>query len=67
MNVFNFNSVPNIISGSGKLDELEIIFRKLKILNPILITDQGIKKLGYIKIVENMIAKTNTNLIVYDE
>ncbi len=67
MNVFNFNSVPNIISGSGKLDELEIIFRKLKILNPILITDQGIKKLGYIKIVENMLAKTNTNLIVYDE
>ena len=67
MNVFNFNSVPNIISGSGKLDELEIIFRKLKILNPILITDQGIKKLGYIKIVENILAKTNTNLIVFDE
>ena len=67
MNVFNFNSVPNIISGSGKLNELEIIFRKLKILNPILITDQGIKKLGYIKIVENILAKTNTNLIVFDD
>ncbi len=67
MNVFNFNSVPNIISGSGKLDELEIIFRKLKIFNPILITDQGIKKLGYIKIVENLLAKINTNLIVFDE
>ena len=67
MNVFNFNSVPNIISGSGKLDELEIIFRKLKILNPILITDQGIKKLGYIKNVENILAKTNTNLIVFDD
>ena len=67
MNVFNFNSVPNIISGSGKLDELEIIFKKLKILNPILVTDQGIKKLGYIKIVENILAKTNTNLIVFDE
>tara|TARA_B100000242_G_scaffold143387_1_gene102082 strand:+ start:386 stop:1510 length:1125 start_codon:yes stop_codon:yes gene_type:complete len=59
--------VPNIISGSGKLNELEIIFRKLKILNPILITDQGIKKLGYIKIVENILAKTNTNLIVFDD
>tara|TARA_B100001248_G_scaffold168459_1_gene127562 strand:+ start:3966 stop:5090 length:1125 start_codon:yes stop_codon:yes gene_type:complete len=59
--------VPNIISGSGKLDELEIIFRKLKIFNPILITDQGIKKLGYIKIVENLLAKINTNLIVFDE
>ena len=67
MNVFNFNSVPNIISGSGKLNELEIIFRKLKILNPILITDQGIEKLGYIKIVENILAKTNTNLIVFDD
>lgn len=67
MNVFNFNSVPNIISGSGRLDELEIIFRKLKILNPILITDQGIKKLGYIKNVENIIAKTNTNLVVFDD
>ena len=67
MNEFNFNSVPNIISGSGKLNELEIIFRKLKILNPILITDQGIKKLGYVKIVENILAKTNTNLIVFDE
>ena len=66
MNVFNFNSVPNIISGSGKLNELEIIFRKLKILNPILITDQGIKKLGYVKIVENILAKTNTNLVVFD-
>ena len=67
MNVFNFNSVPNIISGSGRLDELEIIFRKLKILNPILITDQGIKKLGYIKNVENILAKTNTNLVVFDD
>ena len=67
MNVFNFNSVPNIISGSGRLDELENIFRKLKILNPILITDQGIKKLGYIKNVEDILAKTNTNLVVFDE
>ena len=67
MNVFNFNSVPNIISGSGRLDELENIFRKLKILNPILITDQGIKKLGYIKNVEDILAKTNTNLFVFDE
>ena len=49
MNEFNFNSVPNIISGSGKLTELVNICTKNEIFKPLLVSDIGIKAQGYIK------------------
>ena len=54
MNTFNFNSVPNIISGPGKINELSNICLKNQIFKPLVITDSGIKEQGYVKILENV-------------
>ena len=67
MNIFNFNSVPNIISGAGKLNELKNILKKNKISRPILVTDIGIKKQGYVNEIESILKKNNIKLSIFDE
>ena len=67
MNIFNFNTVPNIISGAGKLNELSDICANNQISKPILITDSGIKKQGYVKKVESIFKKNNIKLIIFDD
>ncbi len=66
MSVFNFNAVPNIICGSGKLTELATIFEKNKIFKPILITDSGIVDQGYVESVELICKKNNIKLSIFD-
>ena len=66
MNLFNYSSVPNIIVGSGKLDELSYICKRKNISKPILITDAGIKEQGYISTVISILNKKNINLSIYD-
>ena len=67
MNTFNFNSVPNIISGSGKIDELSNICLKHQILNPLVVTDFGIKELGYVKIIEKILSKNKIEISIFDQ
>ena len=67
MNKFNFNSVPNLISGSGKIDELVNICKQNNIYNPIVISDLGIKKQGYVQIIEKNLSQNNIGLSVFDE
>ena len=57
MNKFNFNSVPNIISGPGKTDEIANIFLKNQINRPLLITDLGIKAQGYVESIKKKLDK----------
>ena len=66
MNEFNFNSVPNIISGSGKLTELVNICTKNQIFKPLLVSDVGIKTQGYIKLASSILKK-NLELCVFDD
>ena len=67
MSVFNFNSVPNIISGAGKLNELSNICKKIQVSNPILITDLGIKKQGYIKQIESIFTNNDIKFSIFDD
>ena len=67
MNTFYFNSVPNIISGPGKINELSNICLKNQIFKPLVITDSGIKEQGYIKILENILSKKNIDASIFDE
>jgi len=67
MNGFNFYSVPNIIFGSGKLDELANLCTKNKICNPLLVSDLGIKAQGYVNLVDSLLKKHNIELSIYDE
>ena len=55
MNGFSFYSVPNIVSGSGRIDALENICKQKKILKPLIVTDLGIIEQGYVKIVEKIL------------
>ena len=67
MNEFNFNSVPNIISGSGKLTELVNICTKNEIFKPLLVSDIGIKTQGYIKLASSILKEKNLELSVFDD
>ena len=67
MNEFNFNSVPNIISGSGKLTELVNICTKNEIFKPLLVSDIGIKAQGYIKLASSILKEKNLELCVFDD
>ena len=66
MNAFNFNSVPNIISGSGKIDELVKVCINNQIFKPIVITDFGIKKQGYVEIIEKILARHNIQISIFE-
>ena len=65
MNKFNFNSVPNILSGSGKIDELANICFKNKVSKPLLVTDLGIKAQGYVNSIEKNLSKDFSILQVF--
>ena len=67
MNTFHFNSVPNVISGSGKINELSSICVKHKILKPLVVTDFGIIKQGYVKIIGKILSKNKIEISIFDE
>ena len=67
MNMFHFNSVPNIISGSGKIDELSNICLKHQILKPLVVTDFGIKEQGYVKTIEKILSKYKIEISTFDQ
>ena len=66
MSEFNFNAVPSITCGSGKLTELASICKRNQIFKPILITDSGIVDQGYVKSVELICKKNNIKLSIFD-
>ena len=67
MNKFNFNSVPNILSGPGKINEIADICLKNQITRPLLITDLGIKAQGYVESVQKKLHKSNVELSTFDK
>ncbi len=66
MNI-SFRTVPWIESGLGKISNLPDVCRKLKIKRPIIITDKGLFKLGYIEKINKFLKKNNIQSCVFKD
>ena len=66
MNI-SFRTVPWIESGLGKISNLPDVCRKLKIKRPIIITDKGLFKLGYIEKINKSLKKNNIQSCVFKD
>ena len=63
----NFRTVPWIEVGLGKIKLLPSVCDKLNIKNPIIITDKGLSKLGYIENIETILNDKNIDVCVYND
>ena len=63
----NFQTVPLVESGLGKISVLSDICNKLNIKKPLIITDQGLFKLGFIEKIEKNLTIKNIFPSVYNK
>ena len=63
----NFQTVPLIVSGLGKILILSDICNQLNIKKPLIITDQGLFKLGFVEDIEKSLTKKNILPSVYNK
>ena len=63
----NFQTVPLVESGLGKISILSDICSKLNIKKPLIITDQGLFKLGFIEEIEKSLTIKNILPCVYNK
>jgi alcohol dehydrogenase class IV len=63
----NFQTVPLVESGLGKMSILSDICNKLNIKKPLIITDQGLFKLGFIEKIEKNLTINNIFPSVYNK
>ncbi len=62
----NFQTVPLVESGLGKISILSDVCNKLNIKKPLIITDQGLFKLGFLKEIEKSLTIKNIVPCVYN-
>ena len=63
----NFQTVPLVESGLGKISILSDTCNKLNIKKPLIITDQGLFKLGFVEKIENNLIINNIFPSVYNK
>ena len=63
----NFQTVPLVESGLGKISILSDICNKLNIKKPLIITDQGLFKLGFVEKIEKNLTINNIFPSVYNK
>ena len=66
MNI-SFKTVPWIESGLGKISILPEICKKLRVKRPIIISDSGLFKLGYIEKITNILKENNLQSCVFKD
>ena len=62
----NFQTVPLVESGLGKISILSDVCNQLNIKKPLIITDQGLLKLGFVEEIEKCFTKKNILPCVYN-
>ena len=62
----NFRTVPLVESGLGKISILSNVCNKLNIKKPLIITDQGLFKLGFVEEIEKSLSIKNISPCVYN-
>ncbi len=62
----NFRTVPLVESGLGKISILSDVCNQLKIKKPLIITDQGLFKLGFVEEIEKSLSIKNISPCVYN-
>ena len=62
----NFQTVPLIESGLGKISILSDVCNQLNIKKPLIITDQGLFKLGFVEEIEKSLSIKNISSCVYN-
>ncbi len=62
----NFRTVPLVESGLGKISILSDVCNQLNIKKPLIITDQGLFKLGFVKEIEKSLSIKNISPCVYN-
>ena len=63
----NFQTVPLVESGLGKILILSDICNQLNIKKPLIVTDQGLFKLGFVEEIEKSLTKKNILPSVYNK
>ena len=63
----NFQTVPLVESGLGKISILSEICNQLNIKKPLIITDQGLYKLGFVEEIEKSLTTENILPSVYNK
>ncbi len=62
----NFQTVPLVESGLGKISILSDVCNQLNIKKPLIITDQGLFKLGFVEEIEKSLSIKNISPCVYN-
>ena len=62
----NFRTVPLVESGLGKISILSNVCNQLNIKKPLIITDQGLFKLGFVEEIEKSLSIKNISPCVYN-
>ncbi len=62
----NFQTVPLVESGLGKISILSDVCTRLNIKKPLIITDQGLFKLGFVEEIEKSLSIKNISSCVYN-
>ena len=62
----NFQTVPLVESGLGKISILSDVCNQLNIKKPLIITDQGLFKLGFVEKIEKSLSIKNISSCVYN-
>ena len=62
----NFRTVPLVESGLGKISILSDVCNQLNIKKPLIITDQGLFKLGFVEEIEKSLSIKNISPCVYN-
>ena len=62
----NFRTVPLVESGLGKISILSDVCNQLNIKKPLIITDQGLFKLGFVEEIEKSLSIKNISSCVYN-
>ena len=62
----NFRTVPLVESGLGKISILSDVCNQLNIKKPLIITDQGLFKLGFLEKIEKSLSIKNISSCVYN-
>ena len=63
----NFQTVPLVESGLGKISILSNVCNQLNIKKPLIITDQGLFKLGFVEEIEKSLSIKNISPCVYNK
>lgn len=65
--LFEFFSTKNIVFGNGSIKKLVKIIGRYDAKNVLIVTDQGIKNAGILKIVTDLLEQAELNYAVYDK